>query len=197
MNTKRNTLFVFVLFVFVMLALSACGSSQNEPEGTPYVDNQSEQEFNWFDEDGYAIVGDTSTPRFVTWIVDFIKVEYGLGTRNMGGWYQVYVSSLDLTISWGEHDNLRLGNLDGNRENKTLFIAQRDIMPWVHDSSVEHITCIGTFVSQYKSSSMANWEVSPSTVIQFDGSESSARSFIKRLAQEWYKVRNDLGGCTR
>lgn len=195
MNNKRNTLFVLALFVLGLFVLSACGAG-NESEGTPSF-APTEEVADWFREDGHAKVGDESTVRLVDWLVGFIPAEYpGTVVVDKGGWYQAIIQSLNITVNWGEHGELKLGALDGNRLEKTLLVAQRDIEEWVRDGSLEHFACVGTYIPHYESR-MAQWNVRPSTIIQFDGSERDAYEFILKMDEKWYEERVAVSGCQR
>ncbi|MCC7290158.1 hypothetical protein IT417_02835 [bacterium] len=207
---KRNSTLLGFLFglglvgaiALVFTAFRPNGSIQAAgPESGSAVDVVSHEKagevLEWTDEDGHAVVGDTSTPRFYTWTEDFISDTYGVDSIDHGSWFQAYIpwGNGQLVVSWGEfaEEELKLGAVDGVTENRSIFIAMRDYHQWVQSRSVTHYMCVGTYVPHY-TSLMSSWDVPMSTIIQFDGGDPQA--FVTAFVDAWAEVREELDGCS-
>jgi hypothetical protein len=185
---SKNKILVAVVLLTLAVTLTACRWPWQKARPTT-----SEAVMPWWDEDGYAVVGDTSTPRLYSWIADFIREEYGVSVQDHGSWMQATLPN-GLIVSWAEWGEpvLSLGAIDGLYEGKALFVAMRDYSPWVNDERVQHVECSGSYIPSYNSS-MSRWDVHYSTIIQFDNDGSA--EFVQRMTNEWNSVRLAYDEC--
>jgi hypothetical protein len=182
---------------FVALVLAVFGFGALVLTGVIQLNNPVEKQETivpWNGEDGYAKVGDTSTWRLPTeWLGEYLENE-GYTVVDHGTWWQASKSGYP-TVSWGEWGKkTNLGDVEGVVLNKALFVAMRDYNKWTRDSRVSHFTCVGTFIPAY-ASNMSDWDVSNSTVIQFDGNSDQIKSLIEKFASEWAAEREAVNGC--
>jgi hypothetical protein len=181
--------------ILVSTLLTGCDLFGGGSEPTPSAPDGSNPEvLEWYDETGYAVRNDPSTPRFMLWIETHIRATYPNATiQNFGSWMQATLPG-GLIVSWAEwgDESLTLGQVDGLYEGKPLFVAMRDYAPWVEDQAVTHVECSGTYIHSYNATRMSGWDVHQSTILQFDG---NADEFVSGLTQAWNAVRLNLGGC--
>ena len=69
---------------------------------------------------------------------------------------------------------------------RTIFIEKEKKEDWPESTTVKYFEGVGYYITDYNSSTMADWSVQNSTIIQFDG---ESKEFVKNMTIAWNKVK--------
>ena len=131
-------------------------------------------------------VASAPKPLFVHWLKDHISQRYSdAKIVDHGGWVQAHVAG-DLVASWAQWNEagITLKGVEAHAlsDGKSIFVSKAKRENWGESASVVYFPGVGYYIDGYASSTMSDWGVEHSTIIQFDG---DAKGFTKAMAQAW------------